>query len=141
MAAQAFVLPPEPSDREQIAANLHAFVMKALPGKRLKVTVEESRKERSSQQCRYLNGVVYKLLGDATGYERDDISEYLCGSYFGWKDKRMPGQRIAQVPIRTTTTDADGKRAVLSKQEFAEYVDFVQRFGAKHGVFIPDPEA
>jgi len=29
---------------------------------------------------------------------------------------------------------------VLSKQEFAEYVDFVQRFGAKHGVFIPDPE-
>ena len=84
--------------------------------------------------------MAYKLLGDATGYERDDISEYLCGSYFGWKDKRMPGQRIAQVPIRTTTTDADGKRAVLSKQEFAEYVDFVQRFGAKHGVFIPDPE-
>ena len=30
---------------------------------------------------------------------------------------------------------------LLREHEFAEYVDFVQRFGAKHGVFIPDPEA
>jgi hypothetical protein len=139
MTTQTFVLPPETADRTRIADNLRAFVMSALPGKRLRVEVSEARKERSSPQCRYLNGVAYKLLGDATGYERDDISEYLCGAYFGWKDKRVPGQRVVQIPIRTTTTDADGKRAVLNKQEFADYVDFVQRFGTKHGVYIPDP--
>lgn len=140
MTPQSFTLPPSLADRDRIAANLLAFVKSCTPGKAVRVTVQPIRKERSSQQCRYLNGVAYKLLGDATGYERDDISEYLCGAFFGWKDKRVPGQRVVQVPIRTTTTDADGKRAVLSKQEFAEYVDFVQRFGAKHGVFIPDPE-
>ena len=47
---------------------------------------------------------------------------------------------MAQVPIRTTTTDADGKRSVLNKSDFADYVAFVQRFGAQHGIYIPDPD-
>lgn len=126
--------------READIERLSAVLLAALPGKRVKVEVKEFRKDRSSPQCRYLNGVAYKLLSDATGYERDDISEYLCIQYFGGKEKAVPGKRTVTVPLRTTTTNEDGKRAVLSTQEFADYVAFVQRFGAKHGVFIPDPE-
>jgi hypothetical protein len=127
------------TDRESDISRLAAVLLAALPGKRVKVEFKEFRKERSSPQCRFLNGVAYKLLSDATGYERDDISEYLCIQFFGGKEKRVPGKRTVTVPLRTTTTDAFGKRSVLTTQEFSDYVAFVQRFGAQHGVFIPDP--
>lgn len=126
--------------RELVAERVKLFVLEALPGKELEIEIRPRKRERSNQQCRYLNGVAYKLLGDATGYEREDISEYLCGAFFGWKDKPMPGKRTVQVPLRTTTRDADGKRSVLSKLEFADYVAWVQRFAAKQGVLIPDPD-
>ena len=135
-----FILHANHAGRPAVLANAQAFLAKLNPHKHWQVEVKPYSQPRSSPQCRYLNGVAYKLLGDATGYDRDDISEYLCGTYFGWREKALPGKRVAQVPIRTTTTDADGKRAVLNKVEFAEYVGFVQRFGANHGVFIPDPD-
>lgn len=110
-----------------------------------RIEVSEARSQRSIQQCRYLNGVAYKLLGEATGYERDEISEYLCGAYWGWKEKRVPKkpscpQGVESVPVRTTTTDENGKRAVLGKLDFADYVAFVQRFAAQKGIHIPDPD-
>lgn len=127
------------TDRGDAVTRLAAVLLAALPGKRVKVEVKEFRKDRSSQQCRYLNGVAYKLLSEATGYERDDISEYLCAEYFGSREKRVPGKRTVTVPLRTTTTDADGKRSVLTTAEFEDYVAFVQRFGAQHGIYIPSP--
>lgn len=135
-----FVLHANSAQRSSVLANAQRFLAQLNPHKHWQVEVKPYSKPRSNPQCRYLNGVAYKLLGDATGYERDDISEYLCGTYFGWREKVLPGKRVAQVPIRTTTTDADGKRSVLSKGDFADYVAFVQRFGAQHGVFIPDPD-
>jgi hypothetical protein len=127
------------TDRESDISRLADVLRAALPGKRVKVEVKEFRKDRSSPQCRYLNGVAYKLLSDATGYERDDISEYLCIAYFGGREKKVPGRRTVEVPLRTTTTDADGHRSLLTTQEFEDYVAFVQRFGAQHGIFIPSP--
>ena len=72
--------------------------------------------------------------------DRDDVHEYLCGLHFGWKPKRKPGGRTEDVPIRTTTVDADGNRDVIDGDEFWRYVEFVQRFGAKLGIVIPDPD-
>jgi hypothetical protein len=138
-----WIIPKGPS-RERIAQQVATFVAALDFDKGWRVTVEEHRPTRSNAQNAYLNGVAYKLLGDSFGYERDDISEYLCGVYFGERQKRVPKSRrnpegLEWVPLRTTTTDADGKRSVLNKQEFSDYVAFVQRFGAKHGVHIPDP--
>jgi hypothetical protein len=115
------------------------------PGKALRITVEEARSERSIQQCRYLNGVAYKLIGDATGYERDDVSEFLCGAYWGWREKRVPKKPgcpggTESVPLRTTTTNENGKRDVLTWDQFADYVAFVQRFAASKGIYVPDPD-
>lgn len=126
--------------RELVAARAARYITECHPGKELEIIVRPRKRERSKPQNNYLHGVAYKMLSDATGYEPDDIAEYLCGAYFGTKDKAMPGKRVEQVPIRTTTKDADGKRCVLSKTEFAEYVSWIQRFGAKHGVCIPDPD-
>lgn len=48
MAAQTFILPP--TDRERIADNLRAFVLSALPGKRLRVEVKRYVKRRTVEQ-------------------------------------------------------------------------------------------
>lgn len=97
-------------------------------------------RERTNEQNKWLWGCAYKLLSDSTGYEVADIAEYLCGQFFGWKEKLVPGKRFVQVPRRTTTTDETGRRKVLTTAEFSEYKEFVQRFGAEHGVIIPDPD-
>jgi hypothetical protein len=131
--------------RERIAEQIKVFIAALDFDKPFRVEVHSARATRSDLQNRYLNGVCYKLLGDAIGYERDEVSEFCCGTYWGWKDKKVPKkpsnpQGIESVPIRTTTTDSEGNRSVLTKLEFAEYVAFVQRFGASKGIHIPDPD-
>lgn len=112
-----------------------------------RVQIEEAKSERSMQQNRYLFGVAYPLISEATGYEKDDIHASLLGKHFGTKLKRVPKSKLnleglIEVPVRTTTTDEHGRRSVLGKIPFADYVGFVQRFAAEHlNVVIPDPDA
>lgn len=101
---------------------------------------------RTNEQNAYLFGVCYPPIAEAMGYTVEDIHEYMLGRHFGWVDKPCPktprnpeGQQ--SVPYRTTTRDHEGKRAVLTKQEFAAFVETVQQVAAHAGVFIPDPEA
>ncbi len=141
---KAFTLPKLLSRTKQIE-HIARFLAILSPAKAWKIEVSEARSERSIQQCRFLNGIAYKAISDATGYERDDISEYLCARYFGEREKRVPKSTscpsgIESVPVRTTTTDESGNRSVLSKTEFADYVAFVQRFAAQRGIYIPDPD-
>lgn len=123
-----------------------ATVLSKLPlDKAWSIDVVEFKPKRSDPQNRYLNGVCYKIIGETIGYERDEISEFLCGTFFGWKDKKVPKKPsnpdgIESVPVRTTTIDEDGKRAVLNKQLFADYIAFVQRFAANKGIYIPDAD-
>jgi hypothetical protein len=111
-----------------------------------RVSVEERKSERSMQQNRYLFGVAYVLISAATGYEKDDIHSSLLGKHFGTKLKRVPKSKynregFTEVPLRTTTTDEHGRRSVLGKTDFAEYVAFVQRFAAENlNLVIPDPD-
>ena len=137
--SQSFVLHKD-STRASVRDRLVRFLDMLPDDSAWLVEIKRHARRRSDQQNRYLNGVAYKMLSDATGYERDDISEYLCGQYFGWKDKRVPGRKIVQIPARTTTVGYDGRRSVLTSAEFSDYVEFVQRFGAEHGVYIPDPD-
>lgn len=141
---QTFTLPRGMNWTGRVAG-IGKFLLSLTPSKNWEVVVRERRGTRSIQQLRYLNGVAYKVIGDAIGYERDDVSEYLCGTFFGWKDKRVPKKPscpsgIETVPVRTTTTDESGHRSVLSKLEFADYVAFVQRFAASKGIYVPDPD-
>lgn len=135
-----FILHANHPGRANVLANLIAFLGKLPIAKSWQIEVKAYSKSRSNQQNRYLNGCAYAVIGEALGYDRDDISEYLCGVYFGWRRRDLPGGRHEQVPIRTTTTDEAGKRAVLSTKDFADYVEFVQRFAAEHGIYVPDPE-
>lgn len=111
-----------------------------------KITAEPLKNARSASQNAYLWAVPNKMISDVTGYEVEEVHEYLCGAYFGWKEKRVPKtpcnpKGIMSVPIRTTTTNDQGKRSILTTMQFSDYVDFVQRFGAKKlNIIIPDPD-
>lgn len=142
MSSQTIVLAKDRDDSGRVVR-----FIEALPrDKAWEIEVRPYRAKRSDQQNRYWWAVVVKTLSESVGYESQEVHEHLCGSHFGWKDKRVPKtprnpEGLESVPLRTTTTDAHGNRSVLSKMEFADLVAFAQRFGANHGIFIPDPDA
>jgi hypothetical protein len=146
MIPQRIMLPVEDEVRREMRAKrLMTYLASLDPRKPWEVLVRPFKRTRSNQQNRYERGVACKLLSEATGYEADEIHEYLCGTYFGWRQLACPKtpnnpKGIRDVPRRTTTLNDLGERDVLSKSDYADFIAFVQRFGAKHGVFIPDPD-
>lgn len=128
-----------PGERGNQLDLLRILIQSYEPNRPINVRISIARPERTPPQLRYLWGVAYEMLSETAGYEKEDIHEYLCMAHFGKKVKRLPGNRSEEVPIRTTTEDEDGNRDVIDGEEFWKYVSFVQRFGARHGVVIPDP--
>lgn len=131
--AQTFILPAD--NRERIAGNLHAFVLKAIPGKRLKVTVQEARKRRSDEQNRYLWGAVYPTIlqaGQLQGWTAEDLHEYLLGEIYGWETLAGFGRKRLR-PIRRSSG--------MSTVEFSDFVAQIQQRMAELGIYIPDPES
>lgn len=116
------------------------------PDEAWKITAEPVKATRSNSFNAYLWAVPYKLISEATGYEVEELHEYFLGRHFGWVDKKVPKtprnpSGVESVPVRTTTTDQHGKRSVLTHDEFAEYVAFIQRFAAiRLNLVIPDPD-
>lgn len=101
---------------------------------------------RSNEQNAYLFGVCYPPIAEAMGYSVEDIHEYMCGRHFGWVDRPCPKtprnpEGMVSVPFRSTTRDHEGKRSVLTKAEFSDFVEAVHRIAAHAGVFIPDAQA
>jgi hypothetical protein len=142
-------LPVPAANRDAAIARVSAFLAGCLPGKALRVTVEEVKRasnQRSLEQNAYLFGVAYPLICAATGYEVNDVHEFMCGTHFGWVDKPCPKtprnpEGVESVPFRTTTKNEHGKRDVLTKAQFSEFVDrTVFKIAAKAGVFVPAPE-
>lgn len=129
-----------PKDRAAAIEALLPVLELFAEGKPLNVKVSVARPDRSPWQNRYLWGVAYALLAPAVGFEPEEIHEYLCGCFFGWRDRKLPGNRTQQVPLRTTTTDADGNDDLLDGEEFWRFVEYVQRVGDRKGVVIPDPD-
>lgn len=116
-----------------------ALVMaQALP---LAVECKPWHKTRSIDQNAML-WAMYEPLAEHMGYDREDVHEWFCGRFFGWKDIRVPKtprnpEGLASVPVRSTTRDEHGKRSVIDSATFSRFVDMVDRVAAQAGVFIP----
>lgn len=140
----SFRLSPGPG-RSIILANAISFISELPDSKDWRITIERVRKTRSDEQNRYYWGCIIKTLSDATGYESEDVHEFVCGSFFGWIEKSVPKtpnfpSGVCVKPRRTTTRDDHGKPSTLSTIAFSELVEFCQRFAASKGIYIPDPE-
>lgn len=106
----------------------------------LEVESKRYRRSRSSEQNRLL-WKMYQPIGEAMGFDRDDLHEWFCGKYWGWRDVKVPRtpwnpDGWASVPVRTTTRDENGKRSLMDKAEFAKFVDLVERTAAQAGVYV-----
>jgi hypothetical protein len=104
------------------------------------------KESRSNEQNALLFGVVYPPIAEAMGYTVDDIHCFMCGTHFGWVDRKVPKtprnpEGIESQPFRTTTRNEHGKRNVMGKTEFSKFIDTVERIATKAGVFIPLTEA
>lgn len=119
--------------RSAVPRNLAPVVgtLSALPiDREWELTIKERKRRRSDQQNRYLWGVCYPtLLKQLPGWDAEDLHEYFLGEHFGWEVSELFGKKRMR-PIRRSSK--------LSKMEFAEFVDFIQRKAADYGVVIPD---
>jgi hypothetical protein len=94
------------------------------------IEIDEYKPKRSDQQNRYLWGVCYaELMKVLPGWQAEDIHEYMLGEHFGWETIEGMGRKRLR-PLR--------RSSALNKQEFSDFVAFIQRKAAEHGCYIPD---
>ena len=108
---------------------------RSLPQKSFAVTVEVWKKPRTNQQNAYLWGVVYPAGieggGEALGgWTRDDLHDYFLGECFGWETLEGFGRKRLR-PLKRSST--------LNKQEFTDYLMFIEAKCVDMGIVIPQP--
>lgn len=88
------------------------------------------RDKRAEQ--RYLALPQAEWDGEAMrGWTAADLHEFFLIDHFGSEVHELFGKKRLK-PLRRSSR--------LSKMEFADYIDHIQRFMAERGVFIPDPD-
>jgi hypothetical protein len=116
------------------SARAEAFLGMLPRDKTWRVDVNELRPRRSPDQNNYLWGVVYRTVLDTglreAGWTGDDVHEYFLGEHFGWETIEGLGRKRLR-PLRRSSK--------LNKQEFTDYIAFIQRTMAERGVYVPDP--
>lgn len=123
-------------NRDRTEAKVCAFISSLAQDKSWRITVVEYRKRRSEQQNRYLWGICYKTIMEEAGEElrgwtADDLHEFFLGEVYGWQETEGFGRKRLK-PLRRSSK--------LDTMEFVDFVDYIQRFAAEHGIYIADPE-
>jgi hypothetical protein len=129
---QQFTL-PRLMRRERMIERVSATLKGLSQDRAWRVSVAEHKPTRSDQQNRYLWGCVYPSILKAggetlAGWTTDELHEYLLGEHFGWEIISGFGVRRRR-PIRRSSR--------LNKQEFSDYIEFIQRRMAEHGIYVP----
>jgi len=133
-----FVMNDENKDR--VLARLVGFLHNWPKDKPCLIHCELFKIGRSSKQNRALFGLAYKILRDETGHSVDELHDFFCKRFFGTVEYDFFGETRTR-PMRTTTTDEDGKRDVLPWDRFSDFFESVRTFAASElMVNIPDPD-
>lgn len=99
------------------------------------VEIKPYKPKRTNQQNRLafaLYADIIRLGGEAfAGWDTQDVHEAMLGEFTGWQRKDGIGpSRI--VPVRRSSS--------FSKIEFMDYVAFVTRYMAQHGIVLSLPD-
>jgi len=114
---------------------------------KIKITVERYRNDASTQQMRYLFGVVYAIIGDTFGY---DVYEYYNEIHIPLKKmflgfKRVPQRAVYKIlkqPLFTKETVAVEAVSLteIDTKQMTDYIENVRRWALKeHNITIPAP--
>ena len=126
---------PKGTTPEQLAVAATRMVQDLSPDRAWCIEVLEWKKPRTDHQNRFLWGVCYPAIlegGGETlaGWTRDDIHEYFLGECFGWETLEGFGRKRMR-PIKRSSK--------LTKQEFSDYLLFLETRCAEMGIVIPEP--
>jgi len=121
--------------QEQLANAAIRMVQGLSPDKTWAIEITEWRKPRTNQQNAFLWGVAYPAVleggGEALrGWTRDDLHEYFLGECFGWETIEGFGRKRMR-PLK--------RSSALTKQEFSDYLIFLETRCADMGIVIPEP--
>jgi hypothetical protein len=140
--SQRFIIDPKNPEVDRVRSNAMRAVEQAGSKRAEVLEIKQHRSKRTNLQNRTLWGVVYPPLMDHMGLrgdrEKEELHEYFCGEYFGWKSYEIMGQAKSR-PVRTTTTDEDGKKSELTTVEFQDFCEFIRQRASEVGLVIPDP--
>ena len=129
------IILPRLKPREGIITRIGQVLASLDEDKAWRVSIEEYKPTRSGQQNRYLwaiYGYILKVGGETMGgWTKDDLHEFFLGEHLGWERKELFG-RPRMVPVKRSSR--------MNKQEFADFIAFIQQYMAERGVFIPDAE-
>jgi hypothetical protein len=119
-------------DIEAVAVSLPSRTERFVSLGALRTVLRKSR--RTSDQNKLLWALyddAIKLAGEALGgWNRADVHEYMLGEFWGW-DKCTAFGKTRLKPKKRSSR--------LTKQEFSDYVEFVVRKFAEHGVVLELP--
>jgi hypothetical protein len=132
-------MPAEPPERRaERVQRIAAFLARLDASKPWDLLVRPWKKERTPRQNNALFGVAYKTLSDFTGFTEVELHDVLLRGYFGEVHYELMGVRRVK-PKRTTTTNEEGERDVLSRAEMSAYYAFIEQKAAEIGCYIESP--
>ena len=102
-----------------------------LEGKRVEVTLQRYRENRSLRANAYL-WAIYQEIANWSGHERDEIHEAMKAMFLPAREVTLPSGEQVKVLGSTRTLKTD---------EFAHYVDRVKLWAMEQGIELPEPEA
>jgi hypothetical protein len=125
---QIIVLPRARTD----SARACNFINSLPLDKPWRVTVEQYKPRRSDQQNRFLWGYVYKTICEhLPGWTADDVHDFCLGECYGWETVEGLGRKRLR-PVQRSSK--------MNKQDFADYISWIQQRMAEHGILIDDPD-
>lgn len=127
---------PRLLDRTAVIARIARMLAALSTDCAWRIEIAEHKPTRSSAQNRYLWGCCYpsilKAGGESlAGWTTDELHEFFLGEHFGWETVTGFGRKKLR-PIRRSSR--------LNKQEFADFIAFIQQRSAEYGIYVPDAD-
>lgn len=111
-------------------SELIAVELKAYEGKRVEISIQKLKSERSIQQNRYY-WMLVTILANELGYDKEDMHE-ICKFKFLKREKVIEGSGEVLEYLKSTTT--------LSKADFADMTSDLIRWAVESfGIVLPLP--
>jgi hypothetical protein len=139
MKEQTIIMPVEsPLRHAERLERIAAYLVRLDATKPWQLIVGPWKKERTLRQNNAMFGVAYKTLGDFMGHTEVELHDVMLRLYFGEVHSEVMGVRTVK-PKRTTTTNEDGERDVLSRDDMSRFYNFIVQKAAEAGCYIEDP--
>lgn len=133
---QPIRIPAESSEvRGERALRLAKFIASLDCTRAWEMVVRPYVRKRSGQQNAYLWSIYEYILEaggeEMAGWDKNDLHTFFLGEHTGWETRNLFGKKRL-VPLKRSTR--------MNKQEFTDFLEFIMRFMAERGVYIPSPD-